>query len=585
MKKDGSLENKHRRMSRDELAKRLNALQTDSGAGNKKSHRDKELLEVLHELEVSQIELEVQNRELVESRRAVDESHDRYIDLYDFAPVGYITFDSKGVIREINLTAAELLGGERRHLLGRIFAPKVVSSDRQRFREHLTTCSGTATKISTELQLLGREGTIVPIQLLSTISRDRITGDLLFRSAITDLTAQKRVQDELKQEKARAELASQTKSAFLANMSHEIRTPLSAILGFTELIRGSDSPEERAKYSSVVSRNGRALTKLIDDILDLTKVEAGRLQLERVNFNIKNLVQEITVLFQSPIERKNLQLNVSIDSRIPEVINSDPTRIRQILINLIGNATKFTSRGSISIRVEPVIEDGLVKCIRFIVKDTGIGMTKEQASKLFLPFSQADNSTTRKFGGSGLGLALSRKLAIALGGDVVIDECGPDKGCTVIASVEARPASSNDCIEDTSDRITGKISRDVRNSRILLVEDSIDNQTLVRLVLLNAGMSVDVASNGEEAIRMAESNDYDVVLMDMQMPVLDGYAATEQLRHDGYEKPIVALTAHAMVEDRQRSLEIGCDAHLTKPLDTKLLVETIARLKVVGEDE
>lgn len=559
-----------KRMEPSELAARLNALHSSPHS---------EVRAVLHELEVTQIELEVQNRELIESRQEIEQSQSRYIDLFDFAPVGYITLDKKGIIKEINLTAAELLGSPRQFLVGSALAPKISLSDRQKFRSFLSQCDQIDQKQSIEFNILGTSRTPTPVQLLTSLTRDPISGQLLFRCAMTDLSEQKRVLRELNEEKARAEHANRTKSSFLANMSHEIRTPLAAILGFTELMNSCENPNERSMFANVVSRNGNALIKLIDDIIDLTRVEAGRLQLERVDFEIRELINEITTLFRTPIENKKLKLHVKIDPRTPDRINSDPTRIRQILINLLGNAMKFTQRGSVSLLVETQFKNGSISCVNFSVTDTGIGMTKEQAQKLFEPFCQADESTTRRFGGSGLGLALSRKLAKALGGEVKIKECIPGKGCTFLASVEAVPAKYE--TKTSSQPTNSKASPPQRGriARILLVEDSIDNQMLIKLLLSKAGMSVDVASNGSEGVKMAESNEYDVVLMDMQMPVLDGYAATEQLRQNGYDRPIIALTAHAMIEDRQRSMELGCDAHLTKPLDSKLLVETISDLR------
>ncbi len=731
MKKKQSKKPSRRRMSRVELAKRFTALQSSSSpSGRGKVERDAELRAVFHELEVSQLELEVQNRELVESRQAVDVSHDRYMNLYDFAPVGYMTIDKKGIIREINLTAAEFLGVERQRLIGHSFAHRVLKSDVQLFRTHIMNCRDADKKVTSVVHLLGAQAVVIPVQLLSACSRDRVTGEMLFRTAITDLTEQRRIeqerqellkhveaarkelfdffmqapapmavltgpdhvftlanepyvrlvgqqvlgstiravfsqseqrfyveifdrvyqtgqpyvgkeihfskpdvygksrnfflnvsytpfrsnegkikgvlvfeqdvtdqvlarkrleaekererytQDMLRSAKAGAERANESKSAFLANMSHEIRTPLGAILGFTELIRDSTSESERIEYSRIVSRNGHILTRLIDDILDLSKVEAGRIELERIDFNTRDLVDDVVGLLQESAKSKKIELNTVVDSATPDYMKSDPTRIRQILVNIIGNAIKFTTHGTIDLSVKVVPTENESTRLEFVVKDTGIGMTNEQASKLFEPFSQADNSTTRRFGGSGLGLALSRRLARALGGDVEIQGCAPGQGCTFVAYIEAWPAVRTNEIQKVAEEpTTALLAKGPHHKKVLLVEDSLDNQKLVTRILSKAGMIVDIAQNGAEGVEMAEANDYDVVLMDMQMPVLDGYAATEQLRFDGYLKPIVALTAHAMVEDRIRILQLGCDAYLTKPLDSKLLVETIDRFQ------
>lgn len=372
--------------------------------------------------------------------------------------------------------------------------------------------------------------------------------------------------------------ASQSKSAFLANISHEIRTPLGAILGFTELLNESISPNDRAEYAKIISRNGKALTKIIDDILDLSKVESGRLELEHVVFDIQALIAEVKDLFMDIVEKKQLTFSIEFDYNIPQKIYSDPTRIRQILINLIGNAVKFTAHGSIKVVVEPSLPKMELKQIKFRIEDTGVGMTKDQSRHLFEPFSQIDNSSTRKFGGSGLGLVLSRRLAKALGGDVWVDSSSLGNGSVFIAIVNAT-IPENELVE--SPVIEGYTNDfQTRALKILLVEDSVDNQMLVERVLSRAGMAVEIAKNGQEAVDLVRSNSYDIILMDMQMPILDGYEATTQLRKSGYRKPIIALTAHAMVEERRRTLSVGCDAHLTKPLDFEKLVKTISHFAI-----
>lgn len=715
MKRENGRPIKKKRMSRDELADKLTALQMPNVIATTEMLRGDELRDVLHELEVSQIELEVQNRELIESRISVEESHDKYLSLYDLAPVGYLTLDKLGTIIELNIAAARLLGVERKHLIGRLLSTKIQKSDLQKLRNHLHCCRDGENKVSETIHLVGPEH-LVPIQLLSAPVFDRATGEFTIRSAMTDLTSQKKAEGEKQELLARveasrnqlydffmqaptamvilegpeyrfvlanppyeamigrkaqgktlaevfphgevqeflvllnnvyhtgvpfngkelpldlpdekgvvtrrwldigyqpfrsdngeikgvmaihhdvtesvssrcqieeaklvAERATNLKSAFLANMSHEIRTPLSAILGFTEIIKSSESKSERETLGTIVSRNGKALTRLIDDILDLSKVEAGKLELERIEFNAKTLVSEIAELFKEAAHKKNINLTVEVHPSVPNFVNSDPTRIRQILINLIGNAVKFTMKGFVLVRLEPLFsEDKSLNGLKFSVQDSGIGLSKEQVSRLFEPFSQADNSMTRKFGGSGLGLVLSRKLARALGGDVEAADFGTKQGCTFVAAIEAKEGHMESEDPAILKSLQNKYSRAHSISKVLLVEDSVDNQLLVRLLLKRVGISVDFANNGAEGVEMAEANEYDAVLMDMQMPVLDGYAATEQLRNDGYTKPIVALTAHAMLEDRTRILALGCDAHLTKPLDTRLLIETLNRLR------
>ena len=402
-----------------------------------------------------------------------------------------------------------------------------------------------------------------------------------YSGTVQDITERVEAKIELEKAVLEAKMANQTKSAFLANMSHEIRTPLGAILGFTDILKDRNLDyKARRQYLDIISCSGKALTKIIDDILDLTKIEAGKLEIERIEFDVMALLSETAILFQHDVASKNIELKSTVHPSMPRLINSDPTRIRQILINLIGNAVKFTSKGSIEVFAEPKFKNGTLVAVDFIVNDTGIGMTPQQIEKLFAPFAQADNSTTRKFGGTGLGLDLSRRLARALGGDINIQETEARKGCTFLATISACAVDLNSrAFLTENSRVSPLHDHDI--SRVLLVEDSVDNQLLVKLLLAKAGISVDVANNGAEGVEMAGKNDYDVVLMDMQMPVLDGYAATSQLRHDGYDKPIIALTAHAMAEDRSRILELGCNAYLTKPIDARLLIETLGRVKTV----
>lgn len=390
-----------------------------------------------------------------------------------------------------------------------------------------------------------------------------------------------RARNELKLAKEVAEAANASKSAFLANMSHEIRTPLGAILGFAEMLKDKElGPVDKEKYLEIILRNGTTLSKLIDDILDLAKVEAGRLNIERVVFSPMELIEDVAQTLKHRAQDKGLKFQVKYASEIPERIATDPLRLRQILINILGNAVKFTSKGFVEMEVSCLKSADLKSCrLVFNIVDTGLGISADQQAALFQSFSQADSSTTRKFGGTGLGLVLSRRLASLLGGNVYLKPQKTDIGSHFVIEIEAQLAQLSSATRSRADdqaMVSKNKASLLRGVKVLVVEDSIDNQILVKLFLTKQGASVDFASNGEKGIEQALKQDYDVVLMDIQMPIMDGHTATERLRTMGYTKPIVSLSAHAMREEQDRSLKVGCNAHLIKPINREKLIETVS---------
>lgn len=396
-----------------------------------------------------------------------------------------------------------------------------------------------------------------------------------------DVTKYKEIEEELKQEKERADVANSTKSAFLANMSHEIRTPLGAILSFSELMLGQEmSSEERVRGAEVIKRNGFLLSNIINDILDLSKVEAGKLDIEKVAVHFDEIVNEVKSLLNLKATEKGIRLIVSADGAIPDVITTDPLRLRQILLNIVGNAIKFTQRGTVEIKISLVPIDSVMK-LRFLVKDTGKGIKPEHAKNLFKPFSQEDVSTTRKYGGTGLGLVLSKKLANSLGGDVVLQESIPDMGSTFAITID--PGDLKKVLfqnfETSPVEVATTVEQipDFSHLKVLLVDDSLDNQLIVTHLLKRTGVFIDTASNGREGVDKALAGNYDLVLMDLQMPILDGYGALNELKQLSYKKPIIALTAHAMKEERVRCLESGFADHVSKPVDRQVLVKVISQ--------
>jgi signal transduction histidine kinase/AmiR/NasT family two-component response regulator len=389
----------------------------------------------------------------------------------------------------------------------------------------------------------------------------------------------------LQQKAHLAEAATLAKNEFLANMSHEIRTPMTAIMGFSEVVLGNVTSPDNIEGLHTIQRNGEYLLGIINDILDISKIESGKLEVETIECSPCQILTDVASLLRVRAGAKNLSLQVEYDGAIPETIQSDPTRLRQILINLIGNAVKFTEVGKIRLVARLIDADSDSPKMQFRIVDTGIGMTDEQVRKLFQPFVQADTSTARKFGGTGLGLAISRRLAEMLGGEIVVSSAAGEGSCFSV-TVATGPLDSVRLIADASEA-EQSVSRDRHvnstaslDCRVLLAEDGPDNQRLISFVLKKAGAEVAVAENGQVAYELATAardagRPFDVILMDMQMPVLDGYGATAKLRGGGYANPIIALTAHAMSSDRQKCIAAGCDEYTTKPINRQELIAIV----------
>lgn len=405
-----------------------------------------------------------------------------------------------------------------------------------------------------------------------------------------------------------AESANHAKSEFLANMSHEIRTPMTAILGYTDILADSLQEPEQREAMEIIQRNGRHLLALINDILDLSKIEAGKLSLEVSPCNVQGILAEVLSLMRVVAQNKGVALKLKYLSPIPQTIRTDPVRLRQILVNLVGNALKFTETGEVCIRVACLDPQGENPQLQCEVADTGIGMTDEQIGRLFQPFQQVDSSAARRFGGTGLGLVICKRLAKALGGDITVSST-PGQGSTFTLTIPTGPLEDVPFLEHPTETAVfqplGTLASTTHppshpqaqlHCRILLAEDGEDNQRLISFLLQRLGAEVEVVDNGQKVLEKvlatsdntqaegsASKRPYDLILLDMQMPVLDGYQTARRLRSEGYSGPIVALTAHSMKEDRQKCLDAGCDDYLSKPIDRETFYVTVIRWAVSAE--
>jgi PAS domain S-box-containing protein len=530
-------------------------------------------------------------RQAVRTQRALGESESRFRGVIETSPDAIVMIAPDGRTLLANQQAARVLGypSVAEMLAGAPNALEVLApEDRPRAVERVRELLEVNVLRDHQYSLIRRDGSRFTAEVSSSLQRDFHGDPRAVIVVLRDITQRKQAEQLLQQAKEAAEAANRAKSEFLANMSHEIRTPMTAILGFTDLLTRPDLPQDKKdEFLQVIRRNGKALLKLINDILDLSKIEAEKLTLDKGDCALQQIVGDAMSLARVQAEAKKLALQVDYEFPLPERIHTDPVRLRQILVNLLGNAVKFTERGAVRLAVRCLRSDGGAAQVQFAVSDTGIGIPPDKIAELFQPFMQADASATRRYGGTGLGLAISQRLANALSGDIQVTselgrgstftltiQVGSLQGVPMLPAFSSTPAAGEELPP-------GRLQPTLQG-RLLVAEDSPDVQLLVRNLLDAMGLEVEIADNGQTACDMARQakaagRPYDLILLDIQMPQRNGYEATAWLRQQGWQGPIVAMTAHAMVGDREKCLEAGCNDYLAKPLTAAALRDVLAR--------
>ena len=489
-----------------------------------------------------------------------------------------ITINSDGKITDMNQALASITGITREKITGTDFFDYF--TDREKAKQVYQEAFAKGYVVDYPLTIRHRDGKLTDVLFNGSVYRDDRGNVLGIVIVARDITARKKFENELIESRKKAEKAAKiaeeavkAKQQFLSNMSHEIRTPMNAIVGFTKVVLKTDLNEKQREYINAIKISGDALIVLINDILDLAKVDAGKMTFEKIPFKLSASVYAMLHLFETKIKEKKLELIKEYDTAIPEVLIGDPVRLHQIVLNLVSNAIKFTSEGKITVSVKLIDEDNDKATIEFSVSDTGIGIPEDRRERIFDNFQQATSNTSRLYGGTGLGLAIVKQLVQAQGGRITV-RSKMGEGSTFSFTLSFRKAKNKSLPQE--EQVHTEAEAGDEKARILVVEDVALNQLLMKTLLEDFGFQMEIAGNGRVAVEKLKGSSFDLILMDLQMPEMNGFAATEHIRNElKLQVPIIALTADVTTVDLEKCRAVGMNDYISKPIDDKLLLKKI----------
>ncbi len=510
------------------------------------------------------IRLHHANKEALQTEKNTHQLKKRLTAILDNAGDGLITINSQGIIEVFNSSCQKIFGYDQDEVIGQNISLLVPNEHAIKHNGYLNNYLETNESIivgtGREVEACCKDGRTIPIEIC--VTKIELEGEILFTAVLRDITERKKNELEIKRAKEEAIEASQAKSAFLANMSHEIRTPMNGIIGTAKILEQTHLNDKQKKYLNIISSSGKSLLQIINDILDFSKIESGHFEIINETFHLKNSIEEQAALLQPLVTEKGLKYALEIASDLPDHIIGDEVRVNQILTNLIGNAIKFTKEGEICIRAEK--DDDHIK---FTVSDTGIGIAKEHHDKVFQSFEQiSEGRKVSKSSGTGLGLSICKYLTEAMGGTTGF-ESALGKGSHFWFTTPIKLPSDEEVTNLNRESDNNSFDTTLYPKEILVVEDMATNQFIITEILEDFGCTVDLANNGAEGVKMVQEKTYELLLMDCNMPVMDGFEATGQIRKLGFDTlPIVALTANALQGDREKCLDAGMSDFLSKPI-------------------